>query len=187
MSEMDKTVTAGYQVAWEKSRDETAKVPCCTDAVVALLMESHVQGAASAHKPESIATVVVDEVDSRSVQSDYTLALTLLAMQLSDKIRLVAMSATGDHDLVESRIPECQRPTWKRRNAQDPQSLSEPTDSEIRSPSLQPGRSSLHVTSLPLQSHRLELEGWQFVDQVPCLYSWHSPNQTAPRDPRKGS
>ena len=54
-------------------------------------------------------TVVIDEVHARSVQSDCTLALTLLAMQSSDRVRLVIMSATGDHDLVNKRIARCQR------------------------------------------------------------------------------
>ena len=58
-------------------------------------MQTHVQGAGAASLPENITTVIVNEVDTRSVQSDNALALTLLAMQLSDKICLVMMSATG--------------------------------------------------------------------------------------------
>ena len=76
---------------------------------MALFTQSHVQGAGSTHQHEDITTVVVDEVHTRSVQSDYTLALTLLAMRGSDRIRLVILSVTGDHDLVNKRIPRRQR------------------------------------------------------------------------------
>ena len=74
-------------------------------------MQSHIQGKKSAHKPEDVTTVIIDEVHNGSVQSDYALALTLAAMQVSDRIRLALalMSATGDHDLVEHRLPFCQR------------------------------------------------------------------------------
>ena len=53
--------------------------------------------------------MIIDEARNRSVQSDYALALTLVAMQVSNRIRLVLMSATGDHDLVKNRIPKCQK------------------------------------------------------------------------------
>ena len=62
----------------------------------------HLQGAGSAYRAKNITTIVVDEVHTRSVQSDYTFVLTLFAMQLSDKIRLVMMRATGDHDLLNN-------------------------------------------------------------------------------------
>ena len=38
---------------------------------------------------------LIDAVHSRSVQSDYALALTLAAMQRTSRIRLVLMSTTG--------------------------------------------------------------------------------------------
>ena len=56
----DKTV--GYRVAKETSKDETAKVLYCTEAVMALIMQSHIQGTKSAHKPEHVTTVIIDEV-----------------------------------------------------------------------------------------------------------------------------
>ena len=59
------------------------------EAAVALLMQSHVQGAGSAHKLENITMIMVDgggPVHTRSVQSHYNLELALLAMQPSDKI-----------------------------------------------------------------------------------------------------
>ena len=78
-------------------------------------MQSHVQGSGSARKPENITTVIIDEVHTRSVQSDCTLALTLVALQLSDHIQVVLMSATGDHDLV--KISECKKVLFKRHDA----------------------------------------------------------------------
>ena len=91
------------------STSNTTKVLYCTEAAVALLMQSHVQGSASAHKPENITMVIIDEVHTRFVQSDYALAFALLAMQLSDKIRLVLMSAIGDHDLVKIKFLSAKR------------------------------------------------------------------------------
>ena len=102
MEVSDKTVD--YRIARESSRDEAAKVLYCTAVVVALIMQLHIQGATLAHKPEDVATVICDEVHNRSVQSDYAVALTLAAMQVSGRIRLVLMSAMGDHDL-----PFCQQ------------------------------------------------------------------------------
>ena len=49
-----------------------------------------------------ITTVIIDEVHNRSAHSDYVLALTLAAMQKTADLRLVLMSATGDHNLVLS-------------------------------------------------------------------------------------
>ena len=40
---------------------------------------------------------------------DYVLALTLALMQKTPDLRLVLMSATGDHKLVRDRIPHCQQ------------------------------------------------------------------------------
>ena len=67
---------------------------------------------------ELITTVVIDEVhdtcgSNRSAHSDYVLALTLAAMQKKSTLRLVLMSATGDHSLVRQRIPHCQRLVMK--------------------------------------------------------------------------
>ena len=60
-----------------------------------------------------ITTVVIDEVHNRSAHSDYVLALTLAAMQKHSHLRLVLMSATGDHSLVKERIPHCQQLVMK--------------------------------------------------------------------------
>ena len=76
------------------------------------MMQLYLQGAKSANiiiKSVDISTVIIDEVHKRSVQSDYALALTLASMQTTSRIRLVLMCATGDHKLVEKRIPFCQR------------------------------------------------------------------------------
>ena len=54
-----------------------------------------------------ITTVVIDEVHNRSTHSDYVLALTLAVTQKTPDLRLVLMSATGDHQLVRDRIPHC--------------------------------------------------------------------------------
>ena len=99
---------AGHQIAQDQSRDETTLVLYCAEAVVDLVTQSHVQGANSAYQPEDITTLVIDEAHTRSVQSDETLAFTLLATQTSDRLHLVIF-ATGDHDLVKRRMPECQR------------------------------------------------------------------------------
>ena len=56
-----------------------------------------------------ITTVVIDEVLNRSAHSDYVLALTLAIMQKTPHLKLVLMSATGDHKLVRERIPHCQQ------------------------------------------------------------------------------
>ena len=73
------------------------------------MMQSHMQRVASAHKPEDVTTVITDEVHNRSVQGDYALTLTLLAMQMSSRISLVLMGATGDHDLVKNATPQCHK------------------------------------------------------------------------------
>ena len=65
------------------------------------------QGAKSAHRTEDVTTLIIDEVHNPSVQSDYALALTPEATQTTSRIRLVLMSAMGDHELVEKRIPFC--------------------------------------------------------------------------------
>ena len=60
-----------------------------------------------------ITTVVIDEVHNRSAHSDYVLALTLAVMQKTPDLRLVLMSATGDHNLVRERTPYCQQLVMK--------------------------------------------------------------------------
>ena len=57
--------------------------------------------------------MIIDEVHNRSAHSDYVLALTLAAMQKNSDLRLVLMSATGDHNLVCERIPHCQQLVMK--------------------------------------------------------------------------
>ena len=82
--------TVGYVIARESSRDSSTKLLYCTETIVALMMQAY-----------------------RSAQSDYVLALTLAAMQKKSTLRLVLMSATGDHNLVRERIPECQQLVMK--------------------------------------------------------------------------
>ena len=60
-----------------------------------------------------ITSVVIDEAHNRSAHSDYVLALTLAVMPKTSDLRLVLMSATGDHQLVRERIPHCQRLVMK--------------------------------------------------------------------------
>ena len=40
----------------DQSRDDLIKVLYCTEVVVALFMQSHVQGAGSAYRPEDISS-----------------------------------------------------------------------------------------------------------------------------------
>ena len=47
----------GYRVAREVSKDETTKVLYCTEAAVALIMQSRIQRKRSARKPEDVTTV----------------------------------------------------------------------------------------------------------------------------------
>ena len=70
-------------------KDESSKILCCMEAVVALMMQSHMSSTTSVHKREDITTVIIDKVRNRSAQSDYVLALTLAAMQKSLRLRLV--------------------------------------------------------------------------------------------------
>ena len=107
MLNSDKSVA--YVIARESSRDDSSKILYCTGAVVQLMMQSRLSSSKTAKQKDDITTIIVDEVHNRSVQSDYVLALTLAAMQKSSRLRLVLMSATGDHRLVEERIPYCQR------------------------------------------------------------------------------
>ena len=60
-----------------------------------------------------ITTVVINEVHNGSAHSDYVLAITLAVMQKTPDLRLVLMSATGDHNLVRERIPYCQQLVMK--------------------------------------------------------------------------
>ena len=73
------------------------------------MLQSRLSSSKTTQQKDDITTVIVDEVHNRSAQSDYVLALTLAAMQKSLRLRSVLMSATGDHHLVEERIPHCQR------------------------------------------------------------------------------
>ena len=60
MLDTDKTVR--YRIATEASRDGATKVLYCTEAVLALITQSHIQGAASTQKPENVTTVTINEV-----------------------------------------------------------------------------------------------------------------------------
>ena len=81
----------------------------CTEAIVAMMMQHCLVSSNDADVQDVITTVVIDEVHNRSAHSDYVLALTLAAMQKHSHLRLVLMSATGDHSLVQDRIPHCQQ------------------------------------------------------------------------------
>ena len=100
-------------IARESSRDTSTKLLYCTEAIVALMMQVYLVSSAPPQPEDMITTVVIDEVHNRSAHSDYVLALTLAAMQKTPHLRLVLMSATGDHNLVRERIPYCQQLVMK--------------------------------------------------------------------------
>ena len=64
MKGSDKSV--GYVIAREPLRDEFPRIPYCTEAVVALTMQSHLGSTTSEHEKEDITAVIVDEVRNRS-------------------------------------------------------------------------------------------------------------------------
>ena len=99
----------GYIIARKSSKDSSTKLLYCTDATVALVMQTYLASSTPPLPQDLITTVVIDEVHNRSAHSDYVLALTLAAMQKTSDLRLVLMSATGDHYLVRERIPYCQQ------------------------------------------------------------------------------
>ena len=101
--------TVGYVIAKESSRDSSTKLLYCTEAIVAMMMQAYLVSSDQLTSQELITTVIIDEVHNRSAHSDYVLALTLAAMQQKPTLRLVLMSATGDHNLVRERIPHCQQ------------------------------------------------------------------------------
>ena len=105
--------TVGYVIAKESSRDSSTKLLYCTEAIVAMMMQTYLVSPTQPAPHELITTVVIDKVHNRSAHSDYVLALTLTAMQKKSTLRLVLMSATGDHSLVRQRIPRCQRLVMK--------------------------------------------------------------------------
>ena len=61
------------------------------------MMEARLMTTAPAQCQDEVTTIVIDEVHNRSAHSDYVLALTLAVMQKTPDVRLVLMSATGDH------------------------------------------------------------------------------------------
>ena len=103
----------GYMIARESSRDSSTKLFYCTEALVALMMQQYLVSSSTPVSQELITTVVIDEVHNRSAHSDYVLAITLAAMQKHSHLRLVLMSATGNHNLVRERIPQCQQLVMK--------------------------------------------------------------------------
>ena len=111
MNRHDKTV--GYKIARDSSRNTATKLPYCTEAIVAMMMQQYLVSSNESDVQYVITTVVVGEVHNRSAHSDYVIALTLAAMQKHSRLRLVLMSATGDHSLVKERIPHCQQLVMK--------------------------------------------------------------------------
>ena len=111
MDSRDKIV--GYKIARDSSRNSATKLLYCTEAIVAMMMQQYLVSSNDADVQDVIATVIIDEVHNRSAHSDYVLALTLAAMQKVSHLRLVLMSATGDHSPVEERIPHCQQLVMK--------------------------------------------------------------------------
>ena len=77
------------------------------------MMQTYLVSSTPPLPQDLITTVVIDEVHNRSAHSDYVLALTLAAMQKNGDLRLVLMSATGDHNLVRERISHCQQLVMK--------------------------------------------------------------------------
>ena len=77
------------------------------------MMQARLMSTAPVPPQNEITTVVIDEVHNRSAHSDYALALTLAVMQKTSDLRLVLMSAAGDHQLVRERIPHCQKLVMK--------------------------------------------------------------------------
>ena len=105
--------TVGYMIARESSRGTSTNLLYCTEAIVALMMQAHLVFTTPPLLQDVITTVVIDEVHNRSAHSDYVLALTLAVTQKTPDLRLVLMSAIGDHNLVKERIPHCQRLVMK--------------------------------------------------------------------------
>ena len=107
MDRHDKTV--GYKIARDSSRNTATKLLYCTEAIVAMMMQQYLVSSHDTEVQDVITTVIIDEAHNRSAHSDYVLALTPAAMQKVTHLRLVLMSATGDHSLVAERIPHCQQ------------------------------------------------------------------------------
>ena len=65
----DKTV--GYMITRESSRDTSTKFLYCTEAIVALMMQTRLMTTAPVLPQDEMTTVVIDEVRNRSAHSDY--------------------------------------------------------------------------------------------------------------------
>ena len=61
----DKTV--GYMIARESSKDSSSKLLDCTEAIVALMMQTRLMTTSAAQCQDEITTAVVDEVHSAIV------------------------------------------------------------------------------------------------------------------------
>ena len=97
----------------ESSKDSSTKLLYCTEAIVALMMQTYLASSTPPLPQDLITTVIIDEAHNRSAHSDSVLALTLAAMQKTSDLRLVLMSATRDHNLVRERTPQCQQLVMK--------------------------------------------------------------------------
>ena len=82
--------TVGYVIAKESSRDSSAKLLYCTEAIVAMMMQAYLVSSDPPTPQDLITTVIMDEMHNRSAHSDYVLALTLAAMQQKSTLRLVS-------------------------------------------------------------------------------------------------
>ena len=76
-------------IARESSKDGSSKLLHCTEAIVAMMMQTHLMMTAAAPCQDEITAVVTDGVHNWSAHSDYVLALTLAVMQKTPALRLI--------------------------------------------------------------------------------------------------
>ena len=144
MSRHDKTV--GYMIARDSSRNSMTKLLYCTEAIVAMMMQQYLVSSTDAGVQDLITTVVIDEVHNRSAHSDYVLALTLAAMQKHSHLRLVLMSATGDHSFSAREDPALSAASNEGRNASCSKMFSRSSFGSIRQPAQSDGADCDHIS-----------------------------------------